>query len=84
LTYFARATWQGGFFNVEWREGGVNGTVIYSFGKPYSRQYTPVPHMVFAGSPYYSGDRGDPASVAGMVIRQIWVSSRPRPAGANQ
>jgi hypothetical protein len=84
LTYFVKATWFGGFFNVEWREGGVNGTTIYSFGKPYSRQYTPFPHMVFAGNPYYSGDRGDPATVEGMVIRQIWVSSRPRPAGANQ
>ena len=84
LLYFVKATWFGGFFNVEWREGGVNGTTIYSYGKPYSRQYTPSPHMVFAGNPYYSGDRGDPATVEGMVIRQLWVSGRPRPAGANQ
>jgi hypothetical protein len=40
--------------------------------------------MVFAGSPFHSGDRGDPSTVEGMTIRQIWVSSRPRPAGANQ
>ena len=84
LTYFVKATWQGGFFNVEYREGGFNGSTVYNFGKAYSRSYVPTPHMVFAGSPFRSGDRGDPSTVEGMTIRQIWVSSRPRPAGANQ
>ena len=84
LTYFVQATWRNGFFNVIFKEGGVNGTEVFNFGKPYSRAYTPSPHMVFAGSPYQPGDRGDAASYAGMIIRQIWVSANPRPSFANQ
>jgi len=84
LTYFVKATWGHGSFNVQFREGGVNGNVIYDFGKQYDREYTPAPHMVFAGSPYQGGDRGDPATIEGMIIRQLWVSGNPRPSFANQ
>jgi hypothetical protein len=84
LTYFVQATWINNFFNVLIKEGGVDGNVIYDYGKPYTKQYTPAPHMVFAGSPYKPGDRGDASTVAGMIIRQIWVSGNPRPAFANK
>ncbi len=84
LTYFVRATWGGGVFRVVFKEGGVDGSTIYDKSKSYEREYTPFPHMVFAGSPYQAGDRGDPSTVAGMVIRQIWVSANPRPGFANK
>jgi hypothetical protein len=84
LTYFISATWRGGFFNVIFKEGGVNGDSVYNFGKPYDGIYQPLPHNVYIGSPYRAGDRGEPASVEDEIIRQVWVSSRPRPAFANK
>jgi hypothetical protein len=84
LTYFVQATWRAGFFKVQFREGGVNGSVIYDFGKPYAAAYTPVPHNVFLGSPYTPGDRGDPSTVTNMIIRQVWVSGNARPDFANK
>ena len=84
LTYFVKATWRAGFFNVIYREGGVNGTEIYNFGKPYDKSYTPLPHNVYIGSPYAAGDRGEPASLEDMIIRQLWVSPRDRPDFANK
>ena len=83
-TYFVQATWRGGFFNVEYREGGVDGAVIYSFGKGYGAAYTPVPHNVYIGSPYTPGDRGEPSSLEDMIIRHLWVSSNTRPEFANK
>jgi hypothetical protein len=84
LTYLVRASWGGGVFRVQYVEGGVDGNAIYDLAKGYQREYTPFPHMVYAGSPYQPGDRGEPSTVAGMIIRQIWVSPNPRPAYANK
>ncbi len=84
LTYFVRATWGGGVFSVLYREGGATGDDVYESARAYKREYTPLPHMVFIGSPYAPGDRGEPASVDGMVVRQVWVSPNPRPAFANK
>jgi hypothetical protein len=84
LTYFVRASWGGGVFSVLFQEGGFDGRTIYDVSRGYDREYTPVPHVVVAGSPYQPGDRGEPSTVGGMIIRQIWVSSRPRPAYANK
>lgn len=82
-TYFWEATWRLNFFNVRINAGGVNGPNIYNFGKPYQGFYNPVPHVVFLGSgPSRSGP--DHQTVPGMVVRQAWVSSRPRPAFASQ
>jgi hypothetical protein len=84
LTYFVQATWRDGFFNVLIRENGFDGQDIYDFGKPYASLYQPLPHMVFIGSPYNSGERGEVSSVQDMIIRQVWVSGRPRPASLNK
>jgi hypothetical protein len=84
LTYFVRATWRGGFFRVQFWEGGVNGTPIYDFGKNYVGSYTPSPHNVYLGNPYAPGDRGERVSCAGAIIRQVWVSGNPRPSYANR
>ena len=84
LTYFVKAEWRFNFFHVEFREGGVTGRTVYDYGKPYTSFYGPHPHMVFAGSPYKSGDRGEISTVEDMTIRQIWVSEKPRPGFANK
>ena len=84
LTYFYKVTWSGGVFNVLIKEGGVNGTTLYNYGKPYDGVYQPSPHNVYIGSPYAPGDRGEPGSCEGMIIRQIWVSGKPRPSYINQ
>ena len=82
--YFWEATWRNNFFNVLIRKDGVAGTTIYSKGKHFEgRPYDPNPHVIYLGAPVgRSGPEG--ASVDGVIIRQVWVSSRPRPAFANQ
>jgi hypothetical protein len=82
-SYFWQATWRNNFFNVLIKEGGVDGRVIYSKGKPFKgRAYDPNPHVIYLGSPVgRSGESG--ASVDHVTIRQVWVSGRPRPAFAN-
>jgi hypothetical protein len=83
-TYFWQATWRNNFFNVLIREGGVDGRQIYSKGKFFEgRAYDPNPHVVYLGAPVgRSGEAG--ASVDQAIIRQVWVSGRPRPAFANR
>jgi hypothetical protein len=87
LTYFWQATWRNNFFRVLIREdqtSGVNGRTIYNFGKGFNgRAYDPDPHVIFIGAPVgRSGPLG--ASVDRAIIRQVWVSSRPRPTFANR
>jgi len=84
LTYLVSATWNGGVFRVQYREGGAGGTVVYDFGKGYGGVYAPSPMMVYAGSPWVPGERGEPSTLKDMIIRQIWVSPNPRPAFANK
>ncbi|HSL21575.1 MAG TPA: hypothetical protein VK886_08565 [Vicinamibacterales bacterium] len=82
-TYFWKATWGGNSFNLLVREGGANGTIIYDFGKPYAGIYDPTPHFAYVGAP--PGRAGEPSgSVNDMIVRQVWLSSRPRPAFANR
>lgn len=79
LVYFWKATW-GGAFNLTIQEGGINGSTIYNFGKGYSGVYDPSPHNVYIGCPY--SPRSGPQTNPGMVVRQFWVSSNPRPSWA--
>ena len=47
------------------------------------RGYEPNPHVIYLGAPV--GRSGlDGASVDNMIIRQVWVSPRPRPSFANK
>lgn len=81
VAYLWTATWNG-FFNVRIQRGGSNGETIYNFGKPYAGAYDPSPHYAFIGAPVgRSGTEG--ATVPGMIVRHVWISSRPRPAGLN-
>jgi hypothetical protein len=83
-TYFWQASWRSNFFNVQIKADGVNGQIIYNKGKPWKgRGYEPSPHVIYIGAPVgRSGEDG--ASVNDVIIRQVWVSGRPRPASANQ
>jgi hypothetical protein len=83
--YFWEASWRNNFFNVVAREGASpDGPIMYDKGKPFGgRAYDPSPHVIYVGSPV--GRSGpDAATVPGMIARQVWVSSRPRPAYANK
>jgi len=82
LSYLFRATW-GGRFNLQILEGGANGRKMYEFGKPYDGLYDPQPHWAWLGAPI--GRSGVTAgTVPGMIIRQVWISTQPRPGFANQ
>jgi hypothetical protein len=82
-TYFWKATWGSGRFNLLIKNGGADGNTIYSFGKGYRGVYDPNPHRAYIGGP--SGRAGaDSGSVNDMIIRQVWISSRPRPSFANK
>jgi hypothetical protein len=81
--YLWTATFGSGNFNLTVREDGPSGNVIYSFGKSYCGTYDPDPHYVYAGGP--TGRAGpDSGTVPGMIVKQFWMSSRPRPPFANR
>lgn len=82
-TYFWKAVWGSNRFNLQIKDGGVNGNQIYSFGKGYNGVYDPNPHVAFIGGP--GGRAGaDSGTVPGIIVRQVWLSSRPRPSFANK
>lgn len=83
LTYFWEADWRDGHFNVLINEGGVSGRNIYNFGKHYEGFYRPEPHVVYLGGGPARGGL-ESQTVPGMIIRQVWVSQRPRPPFANK
>ncbi len=77
--YLWTATWNG-TFTVRVQEGGAGGRVIYNKSKSYKGEYDPDPHYCYAGAPI--GRSGpDAATVPGMIVRNVWISPRPRPAG---
>ena len=81
--YFWQAIWRSGFFSVRIREDGVDGNTMYHFGKPFEGAYDPSPHVIYVGAP--TGRSGPlAASVDHVIIRQVWVSGRPRPGFANR
>lgn len=83
-TYLWKATWRNNRFNLEVREGGVDGHTVYNLGKNFDgRVYDPNPHVIYLGAPVgRSGAAG--ASVDHVTIRQVWVSGRERPSFANR
>jgi hypothetical protein len=82
-TYLWRATWGGGRFNLQILEGGAGGKQIYSFGKGYRGSYDPNPHYAFVGGPAGRAGR-DSGTVNDIIVRQVWLSNRPRPSFANK
>ena len=81
--YFWKATWGGNRFDLNIKNGGPNGSSLYGFGKNYRGVYDPNPHRAFIGGPAGRGGINS-GTVPGIIVRQVWLSSRPRPSFANQ
>jgi hypothetical protein len=81
--YLVRAAYGGNRLTVTIDEGGAGGRRIYEFSKPYDGVYDPNPHFAYVGAPVGRGGPTD-ATIPGMVVRQVWLSSQPRPPFANR
>ncbi len=79
--YFWKFSWTSGVnFTLEVHTDGPNGAVIYSNTKGLSgRTYRPTPHNLYLGAPTGRGGPLD-ATLPGGIYKNMWVSSRPRPA----
>lgn len=78
-TYFWKATW-GSEFRLLVQEG-IGGPTIYDHGEPTSGTYNPSPHYAYLGANNRTFDPGNEEGTRpGIVIRNVWVGSRPRPA----
>ena len=78
--YFWRFTWQTGSANLQVRQDGPNGNIIYNVsigtgGHPYR----PEPHLIHLGAPIGRACECD-ATMPNITIKNVWASSRPRPA----
>ncbi len=77
--YFWKFDWDGFGADLEVLEGGENGPAIYGEGVDgFSHAYRPVPHVVHVGSPASRAGLQD-STVPGMIVKNVWVSARPRP-----
>lgn len=77
--YLWRASWRTGSFTLEVRRDGPTGPVMYSstIGTG-ARTYRPIPHVLHIGAPVGRAGAQD-ATAAGMIVKNVWVSSAPRP-----
>jgi hypothetical protein len=78
--YFWKFTWQTGTARLEVHEDGPSGREIYGVsvgtgGHPYR----PDPHYIHLGAPMGRAGALD-ATMPGIIIKNVWASSRPRPA----
>lgn len=78
--YFWKFSWGPGFARLEIREDGPTGRVMYNEGvNLHGRIYKPDPMYVHLGAPIGRGCACD-ATLPGGIYKNVWVSSRPRPA----
>lgn len=77
--YFWKATWGPNFAQLDVREDGPTGRMIYSQRVATHHAYRPVPHMVYLGSPVGRAGPID-ASVPGAIYKHVYVGPGPRPA----
>ena len=76
--YFWKFTWSNRAA-LEVREGGPTGRVVYSSSVGMGGfPYRPIPHRVFLGAPQGRAGPLD-ATIPGLIIKNVWVSGRPRP-----
>jgi hypothetical protein len=80
-TYFWQGIWDTKSFRLVIREDGPEGPVRYDTKMTAggSGTFGPSPHYVFLGSNYERFSAGT-GSFPGMIVRNVWVGSRPRPA----
>jgi hypothetical protein len=77
--YFWKFTWGGGRAQLEVRNDGPNGGIIYSSSVGTGpRPYRPTPHLVHIGAPV--GRAGDiDATIGGLIAKDVWLGAGPRP-----
>jgi hypothetical protein len=80
LWYFWRFSWNVGSVRLEVKEGGPSGRVVFDQAHATSgHPYRPDPHYLHLGSPAGRAGWLD-ATMPGIIIKNVWASSRPRPA----
>ncbi len=79
LWYFWKARWTTNSLVCEVREGGPTGGTMFGQGVDFDHAYRPTPHVVHLGAPVGRSGPKD-ATVPGMIIKNVWISPRPRPA----
>jgi hypothetical protein len=78
--YFWRFTWRTNFARLEVKEDSPRGQSIYDTAvSGWTHPYRPDPHFVHLGSPAGRAGLID-ATHPGGIYKNVWVSSRPRPA----
>jgi hypothetical protein len=77
-TYYWKFTWGGGVARLVITERDEQGQVVYNDADLYGGTYRPDPHIAHLGAPVPRGGLVD-ASTPGAIIRNVWISSRPRP-----
>jgi hypothetical protein len=78
--YFWRFTWRTGSALLEVKQDGPNGNTIYASAiGTGSHPYRPNPHFIHLGAPIGRAGAID-ATMPGIIIKNVWASSRPRPA----
>jgi hypothetical protein len=80
VTYLWRFTWGNGVARLVITEDDEQGRVLFNDSDSYSGVYLPDPHIAHLGAPIGRGGAID-ASTPGAVIRNVWISSSPRPPG---
>lgn len=77
--YFWKFSWETNFARLQVKEDGPNGRTIYeSSVGGWSHPYRPDPHYIHLGSPAGRAGALD-ATMPGIIIKNVWASSRPRP-----
>jgi hypothetical protein len=78
--YFWKLVWNTSTFTISVQRDGPSGPVLYSFTHGMNGGvYRPTPHNLYLGSPVGRAGAID-ATIPGGIYKNLWVSSRPRPA----
>lgn len=78
-TYLWTATWSSSEFRLVVREGGPNGAVRYDHAESAFGTYNPAPHYAYLGANNKAFGSAEGGTRSGAIIRQVWISSKPRP-----
>ena len=74
--YFWKWTW-GSEVRLLVQEG-IGGATVYNYGVPTAGTYAPSPHYAYLGA--NAQGSVEEGSRPGAIIRQVWISDKPRPA----
>ena len=71
-------TWGNGTARLVITADDERGPVLFDNAKRYGGTYLPNPHIAHLGAPSGRSRLVD-ASVPGAIIKDVWISNRPRP-----